>query len=96
MANLDATTVNNSSNDKKKPSHYANISIGTGIDEDGNVIFEQLGQFGVGLDASRDVDKALIEMFESTPDDIQELHVVLNVKSAEKKKPVQKKLVLRK
>ena len=97
MANLDATTVNTATtSNEDKPSHYANVFIGTGLDEDNEVIFEQLGRFGVGLDAKRDTDRALIELFESCPDDVQELHVVLQVKSAQKKKPVTKKLVLRK
>lgn len=94
MANLDATVETNNKKDNNI-THYANVMVGTDIDENDNVVLEQLGKFGVALTPDRDVDKAIIDLFEESPEEIIELHVVLRVASATKRKPVVKKLVKR-
>lgn len=90
-------TNNTSSNNDKKPSHYANVLIGTGIDENGNTIYESLGKFGVGLLVEHgEVDEAVIDLFENNPEEVEYLDVKLRVARAgkkDRKKPV--KLVRR-
>lgn len=95
MANLDATVTETTKSNKDNITHYANVMVGTAIDEADNVILEQLGKFGVALSPDRDVDKAVIDLFEEDPSEVVELHVVLRVASAKKKAPVVKKLVKR-
>ena len=78
---LDATNNSSSSRDDEKPTHYANVKIAT-IDNEGNTIFENVGKYGVGLLASRDVDAYIAEVYENNPDDIQYLDVRLEIRSA--------------
>ena len=78
---LDATNNSSSSRDDEKPTHYANVKIAT-INDNGDTVFENVGKYGVGLLASRDVDAYIAEVFENNPDDIQYLDVRLEIRSA--------------
>lgn len=88
---LQADITNNQGSKDEKPTHYANLFVGTGINEDGEVIYEPVGKFGVGLLQSRDVDTALIEAFLEDPDSIAELDFIVEIRSASgkvRKQPV--------
>lgn len=78
---LDATNNSSTSRDDEKPTHYANVKIAT-IDDDGNTVFENIGKYGVGLLASRDVDAYIADLYENNPEEIQYLDIRLEIRSA--------------